>query len=98
MQDEKFKTWLTSVKKYSKRTVQNRISNCRNVEKFHRDLDIEYGIYKGVSLMADLTYTTAEFLVNAVPKHKIPIDGNNRTGSVTLKASVKLYMEFRKSL
>ena len=98
MQDEKFKTWLTVEKKYLKKTVQNRISNCRNVEKHHRDLDIEYGLDKGVSIVEKFCYSKEDFLENAETRHKVPINGNIRTGTATLKQSVKLYMEFCSSI
>jgi len=92
----KFRTWLEN-QKYDEDTVDSRISNCKNVEKYY-SLEKQFSKDEGFSLMEKLTYSTDDERVKALQKHKVPIDGNIREGSATLKSAVKLYMEFRKEV
>lgn len=95
MDAEKFRSWL-EFKGTPSSTIQNRISNCRNVENFEGDLDQHFIKDYGLSLLEKLSYSTKEQQNNSPAKHKIPINGNIRTGSATLKQAVNLYMSFRK--
>lgn len=90
----KFRTWLED-QKYDDDTVDSRMSNCKNVEKYY-SLDKQFSKDEGASLMEQLSYSTDDERQNIKQKHKVPIDGNIREGSATLKSAVKLYMEFRK--
>ncbi len=95
MDAEKFRSWL----EFNGRplnTIQNRISNCRNVENYEGDLDQHFIKDYGLSLLEKLSYSTTEERNNSPAKHKIPINGNIRNGSATLKQAVNLYMSFRK--
>jgi len=96
MKAAKFKTWLEN-QKYDEDTVDSRMSNCRNVEKYY-SLDKQFSKDEGYSLMEKLSYSTDDEREKAVQKHKVPIDGNIREGSATLKSAVKLYMEFCKEI
>jgi len=96
MQAVKFKMWLES-QKYDGVTIDSRVANCRNVEK-HYNLDLQFKKDEGAASMGKLTYSTDDERAREVPKHKVVIDGNIREGSATLKAAVKLYMEFCKTL
>lgn len=96
MQTVKFRTWLES-QKYDEDTVSSRISNCKNVEKYY-SLDKQFSKDEGFSLMDRLSYSTDDERENAIQKHKVPIDGNIREGSATLKAAVNLYMKFCKEV
>jgi len=96
MKTVKFRTWLE--KEYDDNdTVISRLSNCRNVEKYY-SFDKQFSKDEGNSLMDQLTYSTDDERLKNVQKHKVPIDGNIREGSATLKAAVKLYMEFSKEI
>src|SRR5690606_36844451 len=79
------------------RTIQSRISNCRTVENYEGDLDEHYAKDNGYSLLERLTYSTLDQRNDLQASHKIPINGNVRTGSATLKQAVKLYMSYRSS-
>lgn len=95
MNAEKFKEWLEFNGK-PLNTIQNRISNCRNVENYEGDLDQHFIKDFGSSLFEKLSYSTSDERKNSPAKHKIPIDGNIRNGSATLKQAVNLYMNFKK--
>jgi len=95
MNAEKFKSWLEFNGK-PLNTIQNRISNCRNVENYEGDLDQHFIKDYGLSLLEKLSYSTSDERNNSPAKHKIPIDGNIRNGSATLKQAVNLYMSFKK--
>ena len=95
MDVKKFKKWLELNGK-PQNTIQNRVSNCRNVENYEGDLDQHFIKDYGLSLLEKLSYSTSDERNNSPAKHKIPIDGNMRNGSATLKQAVNLYMSFRK--
>lgn len=95
MDAEKFRNWLEFTGRPIN-TIQNRISNCRNVENYEGDLDQHFIKDYGLSLLEKLSYSTTEERNNSPEKHKIPINGNIRNGSATLKQAVNLYMSFRK--
>lgn len=95
MDAEKFRNWLEFTGRPIN-TIQNRISNCRNVENYEGDLDQHFIKDYGLSLLEKLSYSTTEERNNSPAKHKIPINGNIRNGSATLKQAVNLYMSFRK--
>lgn len=94
---EEFKIWLDEENGSDFRTIQSRISNCRTVESYEGDLDEHYAKDYGLSLLERLTYSTEHQRNQLNPKHKIPINGNIRTGSATLKQAAKLYMTYRSS-
>lgn len=95
MQEEKFKNWLSTERKLSLKTVQNRISNCRKVENYYSDLNKKYDLDKFSEILSDLTYSVDDEKINKQPNSKIIIKGNLREGFATLKQSVNLYKEFR---
>lgn len=94
MRLEEFKEWLQDKYIGVPTTVNNRISNCKLVEKYYTDLDLHFTTDKCKSIIEDLSYSTENERQNLPPKHLIPIDGNIRNGSATLKQAVKLYVEF----
>lgn len=97
MNTEEFKIWLEEENGNDFRTIQSRISNCRTVENYEGDLDEHYAKDDGKSLMERLSYSTKDQRSNLPAKHNIPINGDLRTGSATLKQAVKLYMTFKSS-
>jgi len=96
MKTEKFENWLVNVRLHKPNVVQSRITNCRRVEQFYHDLDIHFQKDCGNSLMELLTYSTEDQKNKKPAKHIIPINGDIRTGSATLKQAVHLYMTFCK--
>ena len=101
MMESEFRDYLRSlhrrdgVHRFQERTVQNRVSNCKNVERYEGDLDQHFDKDQCRDLLQRLSYSTANHDTNNPPDHKIPIDGDISTGSATLKSAVKLYAEFR---
>jgi hypothetical protein len=93
MQEQAFKSWL--LKKYQKNTANSRFSNCQNVENYVGDLDGHFNDDKCFTLIENLTYSGADERDNQSARHSIPINGNIRNGSSTLKQAVKLYVDFR---
>lgn len=95
MNKDLFYNWLKSFKKLDSTTSNTRSSNCLRIEKFYGDLDEQYTADRCVSLIEQLTYTTTDKKLGNKPKHNIPIDGDIYNGTHTLKAALKLYIEFR---
>ena len=93
-----FETWLDTERGLDSRTIGNRISNCRRVEKFEGDLDAFFDADGLAGLLERLTYSTDDARYRRQPKHKIPFSGDVRTGTSTLKTAVRLYRDFRYSM
>ena len=58
------------------------------IEKYYRDIDILIAEGKADALLSDLSYSTDDERNNRAPAHNIPINGNIRTGSATLKQAL----------
>ena len=91
-----FQQYLRDVKRMSERTIVTRSANCKRAERYEGDLDRHFGNDQCQSLLWRLTYSTDDQDRKRTPKHNIPIDGNLRTGSATLKQAVGLYVQFRR--
>ncbi len=66
------------------------------IESYEGDLD---GLFKAngfVSLLRSLTYSTEDANWNLPVRQNVPIDGNLRNGTVTLKQAAGLYQKFRR--
>tara|TARA_R110002051_G_scaffold7053_3_gene33256 strand:- start:3044 stop:5995 length:2952 start_codon:yes stop_codon:yes gene_type:complete len=96
LKEQEFKKWLSE--KFKKTVAQSRFSNCVRVENHVGDLDQLFENDQCHSLLESLVYSTADQINNKQPNHSIPIDGNKRTGSATLKQAVKLYVDFRNGI
>ncbi|NLY71825.1 MAG: hypothetical protein GX076_09150 [Clostridiales bacterium] len=48
-------------------------------------------------MLNDLTYSTKDYTSNIPPKHRIPIDDNEYTGTQTLRNALKLFIEFKEN-
>lgn len=97
MNRNSFYKWLKTIKKLNERTCNARTSNCMRIEKYYGDLDEIYERDKCKSLLSELTYSTKEYENNIAPKHKIPIDGNQYTGTQTLRSALNLFIEFKEN-
>ena len=95
MDKDLFYNWLKNFKKLDSTTSNARTSNCLRIEKFYGDLDKVYNSDRCASLLEQLNFTTTDKKLGAKPKHKIPIDGDIYNGTHTLKAALKLYIEFK---
>ena len=91
-----FETWL-AVRGLGSGTIASRISNCERVEEFEGDLDAQFAADRLTRLLERLTYSTEDERFRRKPNHTVPIAGNIRNGSATLKSAVKLYHAFRNS-
>ena len=96
MLDAKFQQYLRDVKRSSKRTIGSRTSNCKRVERYEGDLDKHFDNDQCQGLLRRLTYSTENQDRERTPRHSIPINGDPRTGSATLKQAVGLYVQFRR--
>ena len=90
-----FAEYLRDVRCMSENTVRSRVSNCKRVAQFEGDLSGHFERDQCRSLLDKLVYTTRDQFFGLKANHGIPINGNIRTGSVTLKQSVLLYVRYR---
>ncbi len=95
MLETDFKRYLKDVKQQQKRTIQNRISNCRRVAQHEGDLDEHFDNDHCQSLLERLAYSKKDADRGIPPQHEIPMEGDLLKGTATLKSAVKLYKEFR---
>lgn len=93
MKIEEFRKWLSS-QGFKPNVVNTRVGNCITVCNYEGDLDKLYAKDGCQDLINRLCYSTQDEKNNAPVRHKIPINGNQRTGSATLKQAVKLYIQF----
>jgi len=93
MLENDFLNWL--LKKYDEKTATSRKTNCLTVCKYEGDLDIHFEKDNCRKILSKLAYSTDDERHNRRAKHKIPINGNIRNGTATLKQAVKLYIQFR---
>lgn len=95
MQEGQFEHWLLNVRGLSHGTTGSRLSNCRRLETYEGDLDEHFDRDGLEGLIARLVYSSTDERHNALPRHRVPIHGDLRTGSATLKSAATLYQEFR---
>lgn len=93
MQKEEFRTWLEE-KGFNGSVARSRVGNCATVCNYEGDLDQIYQQDQLNDLLNRLNYTTEDERQNSPCRHRVPINGNKRTGSATLKTAVKLYKAF----
>ena len=93
MRTEEFRKWLIE-QGYQPSVANTRVGNCVTVCNYEGDLDLLYDEDKCRDLISRLCYSTQDERNHAPVKHKIPINGNQRTGTATLKQAVGLYVHF----
>ena len=96
MQAGQFETWLRA-RGLSSRTIDSRLSTCRRLEHHAGDLDEHFDSDGMSRLLAALAYSTDDERRGASPRHQVPIFGNVRNGTATLKSGATLYYDFRRS-
>ncbi len=100
MKVKEFKDWLRNVyapksgKQLDEDTITSRIANCKTVEAHEGELDKHQSVDCMSDLLSRLSYSTADQRQNLPMRHRIPIDGDRRNGSATLKSAVTLYKHF----
>ena len=95
MQTEQFESWLRNTAGLSEDTIRSRLSNCRKLKDCEGDLDVHFAKDRLEGLLARLTYSRADERSGAQPQHLVPIKGNIRNGTATLKYAANLYKQFR---
>ena len=98
MQTAQFEQWLRNTAGLSAGTISTRLSNCKRLERYEGDLDGHFDSDGMAHLLARLDYTATDYRRDAPTLHGVPIHGNRRTGTATLKSAAVLYKEFRESL
>ena len=96
MLEANFQQYLRGIKQFSERTIGSRTSNCKRVELYEGDLDRHFDNDQCQGLLWRLTYSTDDQDRGRAPRHSVPINGNLRTGSATLKQATGLYVQFRR--
>jgi hypothetical protein len=97
MLEKEFKDWLSN-KYNSEGTINARLANCLTVCEYEGDLDEHFPKDSCETIISNLTYSTDDERHKRKPRHNIPINGNIRNGTATLKQAVKLYIEFKKDM
>src|ERR1041384_3055086 len=103
MNEEAFRFWLTNLRQtetgrpLDARTVNSRVSNCKTAQRHEGDLDREFERDKLRGLLERLRYSASDQHSNKPAAHKIPINGNVRNGTATLRSAVSLYKQFRET-
>ena len=95
MQKEAFKRWLEGTGS-SSNTICTRIGNCETICNYEGDIDALFDEDECSRLLERLTYSTDDERNNRPLQHSIPINGNKRTVTSTLKTALKLYIKFLK--
>ena len=94
MREMEFRRYLETMRRLQHHTIQSRVANCKRVETYEGDLDDHFQSDRLLSLMKRLTYSAEDQRRNREPNHKVPITGDFRNGSATLKQAVTLYQRF----
>lgn len=97
MDSDGYLKWLLNSKGLKRATCLSRVSNCATVERYEGDLDAFYEQDRLAGLLERLTYTTDDERHDVDPRHCVPIKGNVRRSTATMKSAVTLYRDFRDS-
>ena len=92
-----FKTWLIEDYGLADSAANSRVANILTIERCYGNIDTLLQNGGAQNLLNELSYSTEEERKGLPQKHKIPIHGNIRTGSATLKQAVKKYIAFYNS-
>jgi hypothetical protein len=94
MKQKEFEVWLTN-REMDSGTISSRVSNVNRVCEFEGDVDKHFDSDCGKIIIEKLSYSTSDQHNALPPRHSIPIEGELRNGSATLKSAVKLYFLVR---
>ena len=90
-----FARYLREMRRMGDTTIRSRVSNCKRVAQFEGDLDDHFDRDECRNLLNRLAYSSRDQNLGLKTKHGIPINGDIRTGSATLKQAVSLYVQYR---
>ena len=93
-----FKNWLIEEKKLDRTTANSRAGNISTIEKYYGDIDDIIRRGNVLELLKDLSYSAEDERNGQSQTHRIPINGNIREGSATLKQALKRYIEYYNSM
>jgi hypothetical protein len=96
MKTEEFAMWLKETKNYKTNVLQARLSTCRRVEAYYSDLDSHYRKDRGKHLSTSFSYSLRDEREKKLTLHVVPMNGNLRAGTATMKAAIKLYIQFKR--
>ena len=97
MKAEQFENFLRNVKGLGEGTIGSRLSNCRRLEEYEGDLDQHFDQGSVDQLLGRLAYSTEDQRLGTPKRHRVPIDGDVRTGTATLRSAALLYVQFRQN-
>jgi len=97
MLENEFYNWLLEKYNHQEGVAKARKTNCLTVCKYEGDLDIHFEKDSCRTIIDKLSYSTEDESHNRPPRHKIPINGNIRNGTATLKQAIKLYVDFKRN-
>ena len=92
MRDADFRNWLSNIYiqrnggRLAQNAINSRIGNCSTIERYEGNLDDLF--------RRDEMHDLLNRLAPATPRHNIPINGDQYTGTATLKTAAKLYQSF----
>jgi len=70
------------------------LSRCRRVERYEGDLDAHYARDRMKRLIESFEYSSDDARLRHSPAHSVPITGDVRTGTASLKTALTLYRAF----
>ncbi len=94
---DNFKEWLVCEYGLKESAAASRAGNISRIERYYGDIDVLIGNGNVSNLLQSLSYTTDDERNNRPQQHKVPICGNVRKGSATLKQALSRYIEFREA-
>ena len=95
MRQGDFEDWLRHVGNYTEGSIRSILSTCQRVERYEGDLNSHFEEDGMDALLGRLHYSTTDERIRARQRHGVPISGNVRSGTATLRSHTKLYWEFR---
>ncbi len=95
MKKQEFIDWMINVRGLNRSGAHARLNNCLRLCEYEGDLDMEYNQDRCRNLLERLTYGVEDQRNNNAVQHNVPIKGDIRNGTATLKSAARLYIDFR---
>lgn len=93
MKEQQFEKWLKDYG-FNPHVVSSRLSNVKRIEEYYSNLDQRINENTINSVLELLTYGAKAEKAGLPAAHCIPINGNIRNGTATLKSALNLYCQF----
>lgn len=95
MQRDAFIHWLTAHRGQKANSAASRAGNCATVERaYARSLDT-FDPAEFTALLEEFRYSTDDQRAGRPVLHRVCVDGDQRTGTATLRSALSLYRAFR---